>query len=253
MSARVFTSLETAGTGDAPRRWGSFLAATAVTGLLLAAAWGQHSTPVKKEAPVEITFVEELPAPAPLPVKAKLAPAAAAPVVPKHLKKIVVATPPPVKPLESPTQTDDTPLPEADPSLDKGVVVVGEAAGDPAGVEGGSADGVAGGIVQPVQATAAGPAEELPDDAEPPQPLDDNRIPEYPAAAKESRKTGLVLLRIVVDETGSVGDIKVLKGESPFVETALEAVKTWRYRPAKRGGQVLRVFRLVKIPFHLNG
>lgn len=217
-------------------------------GLILSAA-GKHVVQ-KVEKAVEVTFVEEAPPepvkpPPPAPKLKAAPPPAAAPVVPDHLKKIVVDTPPPVKPLEAPVAVDKAPLAEADPAQDKGVIVVGQGEGDPAGLEGGTVGGVAGGQVKPE-------APALPEKASAPVPLDTNAVPEYPADAKAAGLGGMVILKVVIDAGGAVEDVVVMRGESPFVEAALKAVKTWRYEPARVDGQAMRVYRIIKIPFRLR-
>lgn len=253
MNGSVFTSFEKAGEGKSQtERLVSFLAALALVSGLGAVMWsGAAPKALPQEKPVEITFMPEPAVEAPKPAQPKVA-AAAAPVVPKHLKKVVVETPPPAKPLEAPVEAPQGPLAEADPSQDKGVVVAGgDAAGDPAGLEGGSAQGKAGGVVGgDAQATAV--AVDVPENATPPRPYDDNAIPEYPAAAKAEGVTGMVVLKVVIDEQGHVVQVIKMRGDEPFVTAAMTAVKTWRYQPAMQSGKPLRVFRLVKIPFHLN-
>jgi protein TonB len=260
MNTTVFTSFEpNRASRRSPERVLSFLAAGMLVVGLGAAVWRLEPPKVPpKEKPVQITFlpepVVEAPSP-PQPVQTKPIAAAAAPVVPKHLKKIIVDTPPPVKPLAAPVETSLQPLAEADPSEDKGVMVVGgDAAGDPAGLEGGSLEGKAGGIVggdekAPLANVAA---IDMPDDATPPKPFDDNAVPEYPTAAKAAGKTGTVVLKVIIDEDGKVVQVQKMRGDEPFVAAATAAVKTWRYHPAMQSGKKLKVFRLVKIPFQLN-
>lgn len=256
MNGSVFTSFERSAQGKPKtERLVSFLAAGALVVGLGTALWsGAMPKALPKEKPVEITFVPEPVVEAPKPEQtARPKPAAAAaPVVPKHLKKVIVETPPPAKPLEAPTEGPQAPLAEADPSQDKGVMVAGgDAAGDPAGLEGGSAQGKAGGVVGgDVKSTAV--AVDVPENAVPPRPFDDNAIPEYPAAAKAAGATGMVVLKVIIDEDGRVVQVIKMRGDEPFVTSAITAVKTWRYQPATQGGKPLRVFRLVKIPFQLN-
>jgi hypothetical protein len=69
--------------------------------------------------------------------------------------------------------------PEADPSQDKGIAVCGEGEGDPAGLEGGTAGGKVGGT-----------AIALPEDADPPTPAAENRIPTYPQEARAASGWG---------------------------------------------------------------
>jgi protein TonB len=92
----------------------------------------------------------------------------------------------------------------------------------------------------------------LPETAVPAQPAADNVAPVYPADKKAAGVEGLVVLKLVITETGSVADVQVLKGEEPFVSAAVAAVKSWRYTPAQVEGQTVASFKVVKIPFRLT-
>lgn len=217
----------------------SFLVSSVAFAAIFALAVQVGSGVVKsKEKEVEVRFVEQVklepePAPAPEPVKAT-PPPVATPVVPKHLKKIVVSKPIAPKKLVVPTKIDKGPLAEADPSQDKGVMVYGDGPADPAGMEGGYD------VPQP-----------LPPKAEPPKPLPGNRTPEFPALAKAEGRTDTVILKLVIGSNGLVLDVQVLRGSEPFVTAAVEAVKTWRYKPAQADGKPISVFHIVKIPFRI--
>jgi protein TonB len=205
---------------------------------------------IVKEKSVDVTFVEkvvkEAPPPPPSPPKAieakPQAPAAAAPVVRPEQKIRKLDKPPPPKVLSAPKEMPK----EADPSEDKGVAVYGEGGkGDPAGLEGGVAQGgVVGGQV--------GGAIALPEDASAPTPDKANPIPPYPQEARAAGRTGTVVLKVVILADGSVGDIQVMRGEEPFVSAAVATVKHWHYEPARFKGQAITVYRMIQIPFKLN-
>jgi TonB family protein len=64
--------------------------------------------------------------------------------------------------------------------------------------------------------------------------------PEYPAAARQAGLEGVVLAEARVDGTGRVSDARVLRGSSPELDlAALEALRQWRFEPARRGGEPL--------------
>ena len=238
------------------RRWGpslcvSIVAYVAVAGgaLLLAPKAVVRLT----QNAVDVTFVEKVakpePPPAPSPPEvAPLPPAAAAAPVPRPEQKIRRVEPPPtpkkfVAPREMPKEVPK----EADPSEDKGIAAIGdEGRPDPAGLEGGVLrGGVAGGTV--------GGAIQLPDDAIPPKPLKTNAIPQYPQQARADGKTGAVVLEIVVLADGTVGSVKVVRGEEPFATAAVETVKKWRYEPARYKGLAISVYRTFQVTFQLTG
>jgi protein TonB len=151
--------------------------------------------------------------------------------------------PPPPKELVAPTEMPLAVPQEADASLDKGIAVYGDGQGDVAGLEGGIAGGDAGGVLGPV---------ELPEGADPPKPSKRNVRPQYPSVALSERKTGLVILKVVIDADGRITDVKVVRGEEPFTKTAVAAVKKWRYEPARFNGTAISVYRLIQIPFKIE-
>ena len=237
-----------------PHDWAaSFLASSAIYVALAVAvvALGSAAKKVVRQAAVEVKFVEKIvnePPPAPPPVveTKPQAPAAAAPVVRPEQKIRRLEKPPPPKEMVAPKEMPKQAPEEADPNQDKGVAVFGEGGkGDPAGLEGGVAQGgVVGGQV--------GGAIALPEDAVAPVPAGGNAIPPYPQEARAAGKTGTVILKVVILADGSVGDVQVLRGEEPFVSAALGTVRRWRYAPARYKGQPIAVYRIIQIPFKLT-
>lgn len=92
----------------------------------------------------------------------------------------------------------------------------------------------------------------LPERATPPRPRNTNRRPTYPEKARKEGLEGTVILKVVVDESGAIGDIKVLRGEEPFVGAALAVVREWDYAPALVNGRKTSVYRIIKVPFRLG-
>jgi len=64
-----------------------------------------------------------------------------------------------------------------------------------------------------------------------------NPPPEYPAVATRQGLTGKVVLRVKVLIDGSAGDIVIKKstGHKVLDNAAINAVKGWKFSPAKRG------------------
>jgi protein TonB len=75
--------------------------------------------------------------------------------------------------------------------------------------------------------------------------------PVYPALSKRLREEGTVLLRVNLDAQGIVLDINIEKssGLQRLDQAALEAVKQWRFVPAKRGQVAIPSSALVPIEF----
>lgn len=63
-------------------------------------------------------------------------------------------------------------------------------------------------------------------------PLVIQKIPaKYPEAALKARIQGTVVLRIVIDLSGAVQDVKVVSGDPTLADAATQAVRQWKYKP----------------------
>ena len=120
--------------------------------------------------------------------------------------------------------------------------------------EGGSPDGIAGGI----GAKRSGPTggrgvlSASAPNVVPPRILSQPQ-PDYPEAARRMREQGLVVLQAVIGTGGGVEDVRVLSSTSPlFDDPALRAVRAWRYAPATLDRRAVRVYLTVTIRFTLH-
>ena len=73
--------------------------------------------------------------------------------------------------------------------------------------------------------------------------------PEYPAAASEQGIRGIVILDVLIGETGAVIDAKVTRSIPGLDEAALAAVKLWEYEPTKVAGKMVKVRLAQSITF----
>jgi TonB family protein len=78
--------------------------------------------------------------------------------------------------------------------------------------------------------------------------------PRYPNSAREERAQGLTLLKVRVLENGRVGQILVEQsaGHPDLDASATEAVKKWRFEPARRGSEPVAVWVLLPVKFELR-
>jgi TonB family protein len=76
--------------------------------------------------------------------------------------------------------------------------------------------------------------------------------PAYPFPAKTARVEGVVVLEGTVSEEGKVVDVHVVSGHPMLVDAAIEAVKKWKYRPAKLNGQLITCPVHVEVRFTLH-
>lgn len=75
--------------------------------------------------------------------------------------------------------------------------------------------------------------------------------PIYPRQAKSMRLTGVVTIKIMVDEDGSVADIVDMEGPSMLTRAAEDAIRKWKFRPFKRDGQPVKASGFVSFNFSL--
>jgi protein TonB len=76
--------------------------------------------------------------------------------------------------------------------------------------------------------------------------------PRYPPLALERRLSGTVRLKALVDETGAVVEVSVVRATPRgmgFEDAAIRHVKSRRYRPATKGNVPVRVRIEVTIDF----
>jgi protein TonB len=82
-----------------------------------------------------------------------------------------------------------------------------------------------------------------------------NPKPAYPLALRDLGVTGVVWLRVWVDNTGRPREIELAKGSGYrlFDEAALRAVQHWRFVPAKNEQQSLASWVEFAVRFEING
>jgi protein TonB len=64
--------------------------------------------------------------------------------------------------------------------------------------------------------------------------------PVYPVQALLLHLEGTVTLAATVLEDGTVGDVKVVEGPAVLAESAMNAVKNWRYEPYELDGRPVK-------------
>ena len=77
-------------------------------------------------------------------------------------------------------------------------------------------------------------------------------LPSYPQIARSNRVAGDVTLDALVDETGSVKDVKVLAGPLLLRDAAQDALRQWKYQPARLDGHATAMHLTVTVKFQNN-
>jgi len=82
-----------------------------------------------------------------------------------------------------------------------------------------------------------------------------NPGPRYPDAARRAGEQGTVTLRVLVTREGLPARVTVEKssGSAHLDHAALEAVKAWRFTPARQGAERVESWMLVPVVFRLEG
>jgi protein TonB len=83
---------------------------------------------------------------------------------------------------------------------------------------------------------------------------DKNPALEYPMRARQLGFEGTVVLNVRITQKGGVEDVKIAasSGYSLLDQSALRSVKTWRFKPARRGDQPVAAWVQVPVRYTLD-
>lgn len=77
--------------------------------------------------------------------------------------------------------------------------------------------------------------------------------PIYPKFAQEAHISGKVVLKATITKQGSIEGVQVLSGPKILAPSAVDAVKTWKYRPYLLDGQPVAVETTITVVFGIAG
>jgi protein TonB len=77
--------------------------------------------------------------------------------------------------------------------------------------------------------------------------------PIYPSIARSARVQGTVVLQAKISPFGKVTNLQVVSGPPMLRQAAIDAVKTWQYRPYTLNNQPTEVDTSVNVVFSLGG
>ena len=82
-----------------------------------------------------------------------------------------------------------------------------------------------------------------------------NPKPEYPDRARREGREGQVVLRVLVDEEGRSKLVEVNRssGSSALDQAAAQAIKRWRFSPARFGDRPIETWVRIPVDFRLTG
>jgi len=76
--------------------------------------------------------------------------------------------------------------------------------------------------------------------------------PVYPEAARKAGMQGLVVLDAVIAPDGSVKRLRPVSGPKLLVQSATDAVKSWKFEPYLSSGQAVEVETTIAVEFRLD-
>ena len=78
-------------------------------------------------------------------------------------------------------------------------------------------------------------------------------VPQYPAIAKAARIQGTVVLQATISKAGGIENLRVVSGPPMLQQAAMDAVRSWRYKPYLLNGDPVEVETTVNVVFNLGG
>jgi protein TonB len=76
--------------------------------------------------------------------------------------------------------------------------------------------------------------------------------PEYPVIAQRAGVEGTVILEAILDATGRVDRLRVIKSQMLLDDAAMRAVQQWRYSPTELNGVPVPVLMTITVRFTLS-
>jgi TonB family protein len=76
--------------------------------------------------------------------------------------------------------------------------------------------------------------------------------PVYPPLAKAARVQGIVTLEATIGADGSVKNLRVVSGPPLLLQSAIQAVQQWQYKPTLLNGQPVAVITTIEVNFALT-
>jgi len=77
-------------------------------------------------------------------------------------------------------------------------------------------------------------------------------IPQYPVIARTMHVEGTVVLAATISKAGTIENLRVVSGPPMLQQVALDAVKTWRYKPYMLDGLPVEVETSVEVVFRIE-
>jgi periplasmic protein TonB len=77
-------------------------------------------------------------------------------------------------------------------------------------------------------------------------------LPLYPAIAKAAGIQGIVVLQATISKSGSIQNLRVISGTPMLQRAAMDAVRSWHYKPYLLNGEPVDVETTINVVFNLG-
>ncbi len=77
-------------------------------------------------------------------------------------------------------------------------------------------------------------------------------LPQYPAVPRAARIQGTVVLQATISKSGSIENLSVISGPPMLQQAAMDAVRSWRYKPYLLNGEPVEVETTINVVFSLG-
>ena len=76
--------------------------------------------------------------------------------------------------------------------------------------------------------------------------------PAYPTLARQTRRDGHVELHAIISTEGRIESLQAVGGDVLFFQSALDAVRQWRYRPTILNGQAVEIDTTITVVYTME-
>jgi periplasmic protein TonB len=77
-------------------------------------------------------------------------------------------------------------------------------------------------------------------------------VPQYPAIARAARIQGTVVLLATIAKDGTIQNLRAINGPPMLQQAALDAVRSWHYKPYLLNGEPVEVETTINVVFNLG-
>lgn len=76
--------------------------------------------------------------------------------------------------------------------------------------------------------------------------------PVYPTLARQLGRAGRVELRAIIATDGTIQSLQVVSGDPLFYQSAMDAVRQWRYNPTVLNGEAVEIDTFITVIYNIN-